>query len=121
MPSTLFTIFLSLTWGLGLLFGLVILGILAGNNTVKRKFLNLKLETEAFELMVKKSMIAKMAMRGAPSMGIGLPEKLKELMKMSPNHPEVNEIEEDDEVVGVVFPSDSYPPEMDDDNENDDD
>ncbi len=123
MPSTLFTIFLSLTWGLGLLFGLVILGILAGNNTVKRKFLTVKLETEAFELMVKKSMLAKMAMRGAPSMGmgIGIPDKLKELMKMSPDHPEVNEIEEDDEVVGVVFPSDSYPPEMEDELEDSDD
>lgn len=129
MPAPLLTIFVSLTWGLALLFGLVLLGILAGNNTTKRKFLNLKLEAESLDLFVKKSLLAKMAMRGgspltapSPVTMSGISDKLKELMKMSPDHPEVKEIEEDDEVVGVLFKSDSYPPDMEenttDDNDN---
>jgi hypothetical protein len=50
--------------------------------------------------------------------GSGIPEELQNLMKSSPDHPEVNEIEEDDQVFGVVFQAHNYPPQLE---QNDDD
>jgi hypothetical protein len=39
-----------------------------------------------------------------------IPEKIKELMKSSPDHPEVEEIDPTDMILGVRFEADSYPP-----------
>ena len=39
-----------------------------------------------------------------------IPEKIKELMKSSPNHPEVAEIDGTDQILGVKFEARDYPP-----------
>lgn len=51
----------------------------------------------------------------------GIPEELQNLMKSSPDHPEVSEIEEDDEVFGIVFQSHNYPPSLDRDSNDEQD
>lgn len=40
-------------------------------------------------------------------------EHIQSLMEVSPNHPEINEIEKDDSIVGVMFQGNAYPPELD--------
>jgi cytoskeletal protein RodZ len=39
-----------------------------------------------------------------------IPEKIRELMKSSPNHPEVEEIDSGDQILGVRFEAENYPP-----------
>lgn len=39
-----------------------------------------------------------------------IPDKIKELMKSSPNHPEVEEIDGSDQILGVKFEAGNYPP-----------
>ena len=39
-----------------------------------------------------------------------IPDKVKELMMKSPNHPEVEEIDGSDEIIGVRFEAENYPP-----------
>jgi len=39
-----------------------------------------------------------------------IPDKIKELMKSSPNHPEVEEIDGSDQILGVKFEARDYPP-----------
>lgn len=48
-----------------------------------------------------------------------IPEELKSLMERSPGHPEVEEIEGDDEVFGIIFKSESYPPTMEESSDED--
>lgn len=48
-----------------------------------------------------------------------IPKELKSLMDRSPGHPEVEEIEGDDEVFGIIFKSESYPPTMGESNDED--
>jgi len=46
-----------------------------------------------------------------------IPDKVRELMDSSPNHPEVSEIDGSDEIIGVRFEAENYPPGFDDDEE----
>jgi hypothetical protein len=46
-----------------------------------------------------------------------IPEKIRELMKSSPMHPEVEEIDSTDEILGVRFEAENYPPGFGDDEE----
>jgi predicted transcriptional regulator len=80
-----------------------------------------EIEKEAikFEIEQKKEFINKMGARAEslmPSMAkitnrpTEIPEKIKELMKSSPDHPEVEEIDPTDMILGVRFEADSYPP-----------
>ncbi len=46
-----------------------------------------------------------------------IPDKVKELMSKSPNHPEVEEIDGSDEIIGVRFEAENYPPGFEDDEE----
>lgn len=46
-----------------------------------------------------------------------IPEKIKELMGSSPNHPEVAEIDSSDMILGVRFEAENYPPGFADDDE----
>ena len=39
-----------------------------------------------------------------------IPEKIKELMTSSPNHPEVEEIDSSDRILGARFEAENYPP-----------
>jgi hypothetical protein len=50
--------------------------------------------------------IAQMSDTGKDS----IPEKIRELMKSSPNHPEVEEIDSSDQILGVRFEAENYPP-----------
>ena len=44
-------------------------------------------------------------------------EKIRELMKSSPDHPEVAEIDVFDEIIGVKFEAENYPPGFDEEDE----
>jgi len=46
-----------------------------------------------------------------------IPDKVKELMEKSPGHPEVEEIDGSDEIIGVRFEAENYPPGFDEDEE----
>jgi len=48
-----------------------------------------------------------------------IPEELKSLIERSPGHPEVEEIEGGDEVFGIIFKSESYPPTMEESSDED--
>ena len=39
-----------------------------------------------------------------------IPDKVKELMSKSQGHPEVEEIDGSDEIIGVRFEAENYPP-----------
>jgi hypothetical protein len=117
-------LFVSLTWGLGLLWGVALLGIVIKASSLRNEETSIKNEEASMSVMAKKMILARSTMSLSnpfSGSGRGIPEKLQELMNMSPNHPEVNEIEEDDEVVGVLFKSNSYPPEMEDSDSEDTD
>jgi hypothetical protein len=59
------------------------------------------------------------AISGNKSKSQEIPEELKSLMERSPGHPEVEEIEGGDEVFGIIFKSESYPPTMEESNDED--
>ncbi len=63
-------------------------------------------------------MMAMMAEMGAKKQGgtvPPIPDKVKELMSKSPGHPEVEEIDGSDEIIGVRFEAENYPPGFEDD------
>ena len=57
-------------------------------------------------MMAAAALSNKKEVRGAPP----IPDKVKELMELSPNHPEVEEIDGADEIIGVRFEAENYPP-----------
>jgi hypothetical protein len=59
------------------------------------------------------------ALSGKNSKSQEIPEELKSLMEGSLGHPEVEEIEGSDEVFGIIFKSESYPPTMEESNDED--
>ena len=66
------------------------------------------------------NMMAMMAEMGAKKQGTvapPIPDKVKELMAKSPGHPEVDEIDGTDEIIGVRFEAENYPPGFDEDEE----
>jgi hypothetical protein len=112
--TTLFVIFAFITWGLGLLTWVVYMGHLAAKWDLQNQSIEVDLEQ-------KKLFLAKIGALSGPfsksfptdSLTIPpkeIPEKLKELMKSSPNHPEVEEIEATDQIIGVRFEAENYPP-----------
>lgn len=111
MISSLLYFFLFSSWGLGLLSLLSLL-------SYKVKSMSLDIESKKTDLMGKQAMLNRMSLI-KPNKN-SLPEELKNLMSRSPDHPEVNEIEEGDEVYGVIFKAHSYPPEMDAENDSND-
>ena len=115
MLTTLLYLFTFSSWGLGLLAALTALSMKLQEHGVKIKAANL-------EISSKTSLIdSLMGNMPGSRRGSGIPEELKNLMKSSPNHPEVEEIEEDDEVFGIVFQSHNYPPSLDRDNNDEQD
>ena len=65
-------------------------------------------------------MMAMMAQMGNKKEGMNapaIPDRVKELMEKSPGHPEVEEIDGSDEIIGVRFEAENYPPGFDDDEE----
>ena len=58
-------------------------------------------------------MMAMMAEMGAKRQNAPMPpipDKVKELMSKSQGHPEVEEIDGSDEIIGVRFEAENYPP-----------
>jgi hypothetical protein len=118
MTTAFLYIFVFSTWGLGLLSWVIGLGQLLARWELEAKEKNLEIEQKKVFLSRINS-IASGFGKGFPRGGIAgatesgskeLPEKLKELMKSSPNHPEVDEIDSTDEIIGVRFEAENYPP-----------
>lgn len=118
--TTLFYLFVFVTWGIGLL---CLLGALSNyilTEDLKRKERNIELlhKTQLFD---KINALTEAKTQGFAAIGSNfpainppptheLPDKVKELMKSSPNHPEVNEIDGSDTILGVRFGAENYPP-----------
>jgi hypothetical protein len=118
MTTAFLYIFVFSTWGLGLLSWIVGLGQLLAK-------WELESQEKTLEIEQKKIFISKInSLTGGMTRGLSLgaiaqttesvtkdlPEKIKELMKSSPSHPEVEEIDSTDEIIGVRFEAENYPP-----------
>jgi hypothetical protein len=117
MLTTILYVFTFTSWGFGLLAALTALSMKLQEHGIRMRGMSLEVESDALELSGKQAFVNRIS-GGRVSRPI--PDELKKLMENSPEHPEVNEIDGDDEVYGVVFKSHSYPPSMDpedDDNE----
>lgn len=105
MVTSVLYLFIFSSWGIGLFGALLALSMKAQEHTTKMK-------------AAERVFSAGSGLRFAPpEQSRGIPEELRKLMERSPNHPEVNEISEDDEIHGVLFKSPSYPPAMDDEHQ----
>lgn len=116
MTTVFLYVFLFSTWGLGLLSWLAALG----NSLSKWE---LERQEKTLEIEQKKNLFSKFnSLTGGRTAIAGpvattqepnkemIPDKIKELMKSSPNHPEVEEIDSSDEILGVRFEAENYPP-----------
>lgn len=104
MVTTFLYLFIFTSWGLGLLSAFTALMMKIQEHGLRisatQRVLNLRRpSTEASQIS----------------------DELKKLIESSNNHPEVAEIEEDDEIIGVLFKGQNYPPSLDSDLENDED
>jgi hypothetical protein len=119
MASAILYVFAFSTWGLGLVAFISLIGINVEKWNKKKEVLDfeLKEKTILLEKLTSNSsplnMMAMMAEMGAKKQGgmvPPIPDKVKELMSKSPNHPEVEEIDGSDEIIGVRFEAENYPP-----------
>ncbi len=125
--ATIFVyIFAFSTWGLGLVAFISMIGINIEKWQKKKDILD-------FELKEKTILLEKLTSSNSPFMGMmaaaalgnkkegrgtpPIPEKVKELMELSPDHPEVEEIDGSDEIIGVRFEAENYPPGFEEDEE----
>lgn len=130
MLSAFAYIFLFSTWGLGLLSWLVLISTKLQETELKSR--EMKLEIQQKELFfngisqsLKKVEEKKNTNTNTPWGKVSdakpsedlIPEKIMELMNSSKNHPEVSEIDGSDEILGVRFEAQNYPPIFDDDEE----
>ena len=126
MVSAILYVFAFSTWGLGLVAFISLIGINIEKWNKKKESLDfeLKEKTVLLEKLTSSTsplgMMAAMAEMGAKKQGAptpAIPEKVKELMSKSPGHPEVDEIDGSDEIIGVRFEAENYPPGFDEDEE----
>lgn len=126
MTTTFLYVFVFSSWGLGLLSWMVAL-----SDFISRRDLDNK--ERALEITQKKMLFNRFndisgikipnptqseKSKKAPWGSVGeaeespelIPEKIKELMKSSPLHPEVEEIDGTDQILGVKFEARDYPP-----------
>jgi hypothetical protein len=101
-------LFAASVWGAGLLTWVVVL-------SHKVRVWELEAQDKALELEQKKQLFSRfsqMSGKGTIAAPVSkeVPEKIKELMKSSPNHPEVEEIDGSDQILGVRFEAENYPP-----------
>ena len=118
--ATIFVyIFAFSTWGLGLVAFISMIGINIEKWQKKKEILDFELKEKTILLEKLTSnnsplnMMAMMAEMGAKKQGNvapAIPDKVKELMAKSPGHPEVDEIDGTDEIIGVRFEAENYPP-----------
>jgi len=121
MTTAFLYIFLFSTWGLGLLSWMVVLNDFISQRDLrnKEKSLEISQKTAFFNRFndisglqsqdkAKKTSWGKVsAAEESPEF---IPEKIRELMRSSPNHPEVEEIDSSDQILGVKFEARDYPP-----------
>ena len=94
--NTLIWTFTFLTWGVG------IIGFMALISGLHRKSL---LQSKLLELELYRTVVS------TPTSE--MPEHLKVLIDNSANHPEAQEIEPTDELIGIIFDGAIYPPDLD--------
>ena len=114
MTAALLYFFTFSSWGLGLLAAFVALSMKMQEHTERVKSMRLKNETKSLELISKRGLATALVNRLVTSKEAEskIPEELQKLMDRSPSHPEVKEIEPGDEVFGVLFKGQDYPPPM---------
>ena len=126
MASAILYVFAFSTWGLGLVAFISMIGINIEKWQKKKEVIEfeLKEKTILLDKLTSNSspfgMMAMMAEMGAKKQGNvtpPIPDKVKELMAKSPGHPEVDEIDGTDEIIGVRFEAENYPPGFDEDEE----
>lgn len=105
-------IFIFTSWALGLLAALLALSMKLQEHSVRLRAMSLELESDSLDVAGKKNLFDKIVQRSAT--GPGIPEEIKKLMIGSPGHPEIEEIDDDDEIVGISFKASQYPPGLDD-------
>jgi|688.fasta_scaffold878278_1 hypothetical protein len=127
MTTVFLYVFVFSTWGLGIISWLALLG---GSLTKWE----LERQEKVLDLEQKKLMFGRFnsltsgkfppsknqEAKDQPLAELGkdmIPEKIRELMKSSPMHPEVEEIDSTDEILGVRFEAENYPPGFGDDEE----
>ena len=125
--ATIFVyIFAFSTWGLGIVAFISAIGINIEKWQKKKEVIEFELKEKTIVLDKLTSspppfgMMAMMAEMGAKRQGItapAIPDKVRELMEKSPGHPEVEEIDGSDEIIGVRFEAENYPPGFDEDEE----
>lgn len=116
MTTIFLYVFLFSTWGLGLLSWLAALSNALAKWDLERQEKSIDIEQKKL-LFSKFNSLTKGKTPGSvavptmtePSKDT-IPEKIQELMKSSPNHPEVEEIDSSDEILGVRFEAENYPP-----------
>ena len=122
MASAILYVFAFSTWGLGLVAFISLIGINIEKWQKKKEVIEfeLKEKTVLLEKLTSNSspfgMMAAMAQMGNKK-DAPIPDKVKELMEKSPGHPEVDEIDGADEIIGVRFEAENYPPGFDEDDE----
>lgn len=123
MTSALLYIFFFSTWGLGLLTWttLILIRISEFNQSTERhKFKLQNAKVKMAENMVN-SLRDRLSGGTMSPLGRGMSSRLQDLVRTAnQNHPEVNEIDPSDLIIGVKFEGSDYPPEMDDEEEGDD-
>lgn len=117
MTTVFVYIFAFSTWGLGLVAFISMIGINIEKWQKKKEILDfeLKEKTVLLEKLTSPSspfagMMAAAALSNRKESAPPIPDKVKELMMKSPNHPEVEEIDGSDEIIGVRFEAENYPP-----------
>ena len=101
-------IFIFASWALGLLAALLALSMKLQEHNVRLRAMSLELESDSLDVAGKKNLFNRIVQ------GPGIPEEIKKLMVGSPGHPEIEEIDDDDEIVGISFKASQYPPGLDD-------
>lgn len=127
MTTAFLYIFVFSSWGLGLLSWMVALNDFITRNDLRNKerYLEITQKKALFNRFNDISGIKSPSLSTSQEKGkktpwgkVGqaeesselIPDKIKELMKSSPNHPEVEEIDSSDQILGVRFEARDYPP-----------
>lgn len=97
------------TWGLLLLTWLILLGMKIQKHNVS---------IDAVKLQLSRTRLSLMSGLISPAPSSTLTDKIKKYMESSSGHPEVEEIDPGDVIVGVRFESADYPPEFDEDEDD---
>lgn len=121
MTAVLFYIFVFSSWALGLFSWLIVLSNFVSRSTYKQQERQLELDQKRMMIEKFNSLTGINHMPQAKTAPWGkvsqpqespdlIPDKIKELMQSSPNHPEVEEIDGNDQILGVRFEAPDYPP-----------